>query len=565
MKFYKSNNDQMVCDYCNAPVFLTTKLDLNGFMTNVCSDCAANIEETNRPVYASNNSVLAITPVDTKFCGCPYDGETPTYCVEHDCYFCANCTAGRGECPICELYDAVANNKSELEHCEHTETTTPAFCQEHNVWYCWRCHSICPRCQAETVESSAKENKVVKNIMEPNQYPLIKCSKHSWYCSKCDKTCPACSNQIRWMPSKCNTHGSYYCLVCGLGCKQCGKREPFNVKKIKDSIVLIACNTCGKNETYKCTKHKTFYCDVCDGKCLCCDGSYLKNGTMYHKCDKQMSRCIDHNKYFCKHCGQRCKVCVNKHKHRCGTPMSACKIHDRTFCSKCNVYCDDCKKEKEVAKSNMKHHCGCKMLFCAKHQLYFCLSCDFLSNCSINCGIVERYVSKEEEKQIKHISENLDQNWSDFNLWLKEKDGILDSCKDFYETWHEFTRFIYPMLIQHSSDPVTEEIGEKLHAVDGCFKSFYDIVARVGMIDEDDAEPTDDTEIDIDIGKDVAKAIDDVYGYTDSDGYVHYVHNEPSPPCCDHVKISITYEGDDLAVGGKLVKFQSIVVVNKKH
>ncbi|MFX8778123.1 hypothetical protein ABTM50_19685, partial [Acinetobacter baumannii] len=90
---------------------------------------------------------------------------------------CSNCTAGRGECPVCDIYDAAVYDKRELDHCEHTLTSVPARCQDHGVWYCSRCHPICPRCQIDAVEASVEEGKKAalpaRLDINPSNYPLV--------------------------------------------------------------------------------------------------------------------------------------------------------------------------------------------------------------------------------------------------------------------------------------------------------------------------------------------------------------------------------------------------------
>lgn len=567
----KAKAGDNVCDYCDQPSTVTTRVRLeDGGTMMVCQGCVRAVEQSGSP--PANAALLRVSDAtpDTKVCGCEYDGETPTYCPEHDRHYCSNCTAGRGECPVCDIYDAAVYDKRELDHCEHTLTSVPARCQDHGVWYCSRCHPICPRCQIDAVEASVEEGKKAalpaRLDINPSNYPLVSCYTHGWYCSRCDKNCPSCNHRGRWEMTKCVRHpGKHYCPRCGLGCSECGKRPPLAADDAKEQV--MECPACRKKECRYCEDHKNWFCSACDGNCLRCDGCYTKGGSMFHKCGKQMSFCHTHKKHFCLQCGQKCTICVSAKKHRCGKPMAVCKRHDRTYCPNCNADCDDCKKEAEVARSKPKHHCGCSMLFCAKHQLHFCPACDYLCNCSINCGVVEKYGSKEDEKRFAKLTEDVEWQWADFQNWIKERDSLNDAFKDFYENWHDLMRFLYPKLLLCGADPMAEETGEKLMAVDDCFKGLYRVALTLGMKDKEDE---DEGWADIDEA-DVDEALDRAYGgmasYRDSDGRVHHFYRDDDryerqhKP--HHVKVAITDEGDDLSVGGKRTSFQSIVIEKK--
>jgi hypothetical protein len=556
------------CNYCGTDFCSTTTVTmLEGSTIDVCSNCIGAVEHLSEPQVKNKPKLSYTSSRQAKPCKCEYDGETSIYCSNHDIYYCSNCTGGRGECPICELYDKAVGKKNELDHCVHTLTAEPTYCDEHYVWYCHGCYEDCPRCLVDRRETFSLKNEAllpVKVVINPSNYPLIRCADHGWYCSRCDKNCSSCNNRSRWKMNKC-LHDTAYCPRCGLGCSKCGK-QPLLASDVKKKH-MMKCHDCGKKTRHHCDEHDSYYCTDCDGKCIWCEGSYATNGTVHHKCKKKMTYCMTHKKHFCTSCGQKCKLCVMQINHRCGEAMNVCKVHDVTYCPKCSVDCDSCKKEMEVAKSHMAHHCGCSTLFCAKHQLYFCPACDFLCNCAINCGIVEKYGSKEDENKYSNVSEDMEWQWAEFQTWSKERGSLLKDLKDFSATWHELMNFLHPKLMLCINDKFAEETSEKLFAVDSCFKAFCKTASLIGVKNEEEEDDDDD----IDTCFEVDAALDRAYGgnasYKDSDGKVHYFHKcdeNNAPRVKYYIKAVITYEGGDLLKNARVTNFQAIVLDVKK-
>ncbi len=550
-KTTKANKDN-ICDCCDRVSLILNKFKVSsGGIMMVCRECEDSSQILKTPLF------LKTAPDNVKssdkLCGCTHDGGNTSYCIEHDRHYCYSCTDGRGKCPDCEF----TPGENRFENCKHSSAAA-THCQYHSIWYCSICNSICPNCHAAAASVSLKDT--FSSKINPLNYPLVLCNKHGWYCSRCDKNCPSCNKRKKNDDIlECNSHKSHYCSRCGLGCRSCGKLMPSVVKTKK---YVLQCPTCKQEELYYCEKHKSHYCASCDGKCLRCDGCYAKNdGNMYHKCGHAMSHCNAHKKYFCIPCGQKCKICASSRKHRCGKPMSVCKIHDRSFCPNCSSKCDDCNKEAEVAKNRLTHHCGNLMLFCAKHRRYFCLGCDYLCDCSVNCGIVEKYASKEDRNSHFNLLENIEGHWDEFQTWLKSKDVILNSFDKFYENWHEFLRFLYVNVVSgyNSGDYIfSKEVNDEMMIVDSGLKSLRELMSglRAREEDLDDGLDINDTEID--------EALDRAYGgkayYKDSDGRIHYFQ-------CEQVdfftKVEIFDEGDDLLEGAKITNFQSIAIEKK--
>lgn len=557
-----------VCDYCDQPAHALEKLAIptGGTMT-VCKQCIGAIkgeygEEVIHPVAAKP---AAYTPDDVKSCGCIYDGETASYCTDHDRYYCTKCTDERDICPVCDLFDEAVEQRAELPRCDrHPRGDEVEYCQDHQVWYCGGCHPICPRCQVDAVESSVKDARPApKALPAPSNYPLISCYSHGWFCSRCDKDCPSCHTRGRWEIPKCKEHKNHYCPRCGMGCKDCGKRKGLSAAEPKAKADhVLECPACRKVAFRYCDAHG-YFCTECDGVCMKCDGAYSRGGVTFHKCGKKMAQCLTHNKHFCLGCGQKCKLCVSDRKHRCGAVMSCCKRHDITFCKACNIECSQCDAEAAFARKKQKHHCGCPMLMCARHDTYFCPSCDYLCKCSIDCGVVEKHGTKDHE--YRGTENDIEWQWGDFQIWLKNREEFVDCVKDFKENWDEMMRFLFPKLLVHGGDPTAEEACEKLMAVDTCLKALIELCVKMGTQDAELEEEVEENPDDIDVDDDVDAAINRSYGgsayWDDEYGRRHHFYRDDD----DHptfVKVTITDEGDDLSVGVKTTKFTAIVIEN---